>query len=306
MNDRLELWILAQEAVRALFPFYLRQMQAAVQDAGLDGSWYTLLVTRGVEPAPAAVESLHSMFPYGNSAPMAEMLERLARLEMLERVGVDAYRLTDLGRGVLEDILGAAHGALEALEPLPSEEMSQLGDLLWRIVQAAMEAPEPREKGCLVRSRRTDPGAPTGSIVSVDQYVTDLQGFRDDCHLASWKGHGVAGNAWEAFTLVWRGEASSLEELDEQLGSYRSYTAEDYREALQGLVARGWVNEQSGTYTLTEVGRQVREEAEGATDRVFFAPWTCLSEAETGRLQELLAQLKGSLERMSQDLPQDG
>jgi DNA-binding PadR family transcriptional regulator len=305
MNDRLELWTLAQEAVRALIPFYRGPMQAVIEDAGLDGAWYTLLVARGVEPAPAAVESLHSMFPYGYSAPMAEMLERLARLEMLERVGVDAYRLTDLGRGALEDILGAAHAALEALEPLPGEEMSQLGDMLWRIVQAAVEAPEPREKGCLVRSRRTDPGAPTGSTVSVDQYVTDLQGFRDDCHLASWKAHGVSGHAWEAFTVVWRGEASSLEQLVEQLGSYRSYTAEDYREALQGLAARGWVDEQAGTYTLTETGKQVREEAEEVTDRVFFAPWTCLSEAETGRLRELLTELKGNLEKMNQDSSQD-
>lgn len=304
MNDRLELWTLAQEAVRALIPFYREPMQAAVEDAGLDGAWYTLLVARGVEPAPATVESLHSMFPYGNSAPLAEMLERLTRLEMLERVGVDAYRLTDLGRGTLEDIIGAAHGALETVEPLPGEEMSQLGDLLWRIVEAAVEAPEPQEKGCLVRSRRTDPGAPMGSVVSADQYVTDLQGFRDDCHLASWKGHGVGGHAWEAFTLVWRGEASSLEELVEQLGSYRSYTAEDYQEAMQRLVARGWVAEEAGTYKLTDGGKQVREEAEEVTDRFFFAPWTCLSEAETGRLRELLARLKGNLERMSLALSQ--
>jgi hypothetical protein len=172
--------------------------------------------------------------------------------------------------------------------------MEELNRLLRRLVEATLEAPEPEEKWAIAYSRWTDPGEDAPASVLTDQYLTDLIRFRDDAHLAAWKPYAVSGHAWEALTFVWRGEAGTAEELVEKL-PYRFRAVEDYREALHDLVARGWVVEESGTYGLTEVGTQTREDAEEATNRLFFAPWACLDGSETARLRELLARMRDAL-----------
>ena len=111
--------------------------------------------------------------------------------------------------------------------------------------------------------------------------------------------YAASGHAWEALTFIWRDEASNAEELAEKLPR-RSHTVEDYQEALQDLTARGWVVEESGAYGLTKKGQQVREEAEEATDRYFFAPWACLSGAEKTQLHDLLTRLKNNLQEMAE------
>ena len=212
----------------------------------------------------------------------------------------EAYRLTDPGRRVVQTIFGSAHQALGAAEPLPAGEMGELNRLLRRLVDATLEASEPEDKWAIAYSRWTDPGEDASASVLTDQYLTDLIRFRDDVHLAAWKPYHVSGHVWEALTFVWRGEAGTAEELVEKL-PYRSHTVEDYQEALRDLVTRGWVIEESGTYSLTAVGTQVREDAEAATNRIFFAPWSCLNGSETARLRELLARMRDELHSAAGD-----
>ncbi|MBU0705220.1 MAG: hypothetical protein KKC18_15325, partial [Chloroflexi bacterium] len=51
-----------------------------------------------IRAQPFTTERYHAMFPYSAPERFVEALEELARLELLERVGEGAYRLTDLGR----------------------------------------------------------------------------------------------------------------------------------------------------------------------------------------------------------------
>ncbi|MBU0704897.1 MAG: hypothetical protein KKC18_13640, partial [Chloroflexi bacterium] len=95
------------------------------------------------------------MFPYSAPERFVEALEELARLELLERVGEGAYRLTDLGRGAVEAIFETAHQGLDTIEPLPAGEMDQLNSLLYHLVEATLAAPEPEEKWALTYSRWT-------------------------------------------------------------------------------------------------------------------------------------------------------
>jgi hypothetical protein len=300
MNDQQQLWSLAQEAMRAFEPFYRDVMRKAIDESGVPDDWFALSMARGSEPAPFTVERFHALSPYTARERQAGMLEKLVQLELLERVEEEAYRLTDPGRETVEAIFGAAHQALGAAEPLPAGEMGELNRLLRRLVDATLEAPEPQEKWAIVYSRWTDPGEGAPASVLADQYLTDLIRFRDDAHLAAWKPYGVSGHAWEALTFVWRGEAGTAEELVKKL-PYRSHTVEDYREALRDLVTRGWVVEESGTCSLTEEGTQVREDAEEATNRLFFAPWACLNGSETARLRELLTRMRDELHSAAGD-----
>jgi Mn-dependent DtxR family transcriptional regulator len=276
-------------------------MQAAIQDSGAPDIWFGLALARGSDPQPFTAERFQTMSPYNAPKRLVEMLEGLARLELLERVGEDAYRLTDLGRGAVEAIFEAAHQELDTIEPLPAGEMEQLNRLLHRIVEATLAAPEPEEKWAIAYSRWTDPGEGASGSVKADQYLTDLLRFRDDAHVAAWKPYDVSGHAWEALTFIWRGEASTAEELAEKL-TLRGYSAEAYAEALKGLANRGWVEETQDGYRVTEEGGDLRQHAEEATDRYFFTPWACLESAEIVRLDDLLTRLRSNLQEMAEDV----
>jgi DNA-binding MarR family transcriptional regulator len=293
--DKKELWSLAEETMRAFGPFYWGAMRKAIDDTGAPNDWFGLSLARGSAPAPFTVERSHAMTPYAARERLAGRLEGLVQLELLERAGDGVYRLTDLGWKGVESIFEAAHQGLEGCEPLPADEMDRLNGLLCRLVDAALELPEPEAKWGITYSRWTDPGEVDSGTAKADQYLTDLGRFRDDAHLAAWQPYDVSGHAWEALTFVWRGDAGTAEELAERLQPFRGYAAEEYAGALRDLAARGWVVEDAGVYQLTGEGRRVREAAEDETDRLFFAGWSALSEEELGQLQDLLARANENL-----------
>ena len=121
----------------------------------------------------------------------------------------------------------------------------------------------------------------------IDQYGTDLAAYRDDAHLAAWQPHNIEGHAWEAFTCLWRGEATTLDGLCQKL-ERRGYCRDEYGQALQDLMWRGWVTEEAGELSVTVLGREIRGAVEEATDQTFYAPWSCLSRGETEELRTLL------------------
>jgi hypothetical protein len=298
MLDKTEWRALVDDTMRAFVPFYQEAMQQAIQDSGVPDSWFGLHLARGSAPQPFTVGRYHAMFPYTSRERYVQSLEELAQLELLEKVGEDAYRLTDLGREKVKAIFKAAHRGLDTIQPLPAGEMDRLNGLLYRVVQATLEAPEPAEKWVLASSRCTDPGEGASGSVKMDQYLTDLIRYRDDAHLAAWKPYDVSGHLWEALTFVWRGDARTAEELTDKL-PFRSHTPEANAAALAHLADRAWVQETDEGYQVTERGRAVRQQAEEATDRYFFAPWACLSIVETAQLHDLMTRLRNSLQEMA-------
>jgi DNA-binding PadR family transcriptional regulator len=231
--------------------------------------------------------------PYTALALNESRLEANARLGLLRR-GEGEYYLTEAGRTAVKRIIAAAYAAMAGLQPLPEADLSRLADLLHRLVEASLAAPEPPDKWRLHLSRRTDPGESAPIVTRIDQYLTDLNAYRDASHLAAWQPYGVSGAAWEAFTYLWRGEADTLEDLCTALAR-RGHPPEVYAQALTDLVARGWLTEEDGRYRLTPAGAALRQEAEEATDRYFYAPWTCLDEGELAELSDLLTGLRDGL-----------
>jgi DNA-binding MarR family transcriptional regulator len=296
--DRKQLFSLVDEVMRAFAPFYQEAMQRAIQEWGAPDNWFVLSLARGSDPAPLSVERLQALSPYTARTRLIEGLEKLAQLELLERLGVEAYRLTDMGREAVKDIYEAAHQELGEIQPLPAEDMAGLNSLLQRLVAATLEAPEPEEKWAITYSRWTDPGEGAPGSIRTDQFLTDMLRYRDDAHTAAWKQYNISGTAWEALTFIWRGDANTAEELVEKL-PFRSHTVADYEKALHDLVARGWAVAKAGAYQLTPTGRQIREDAEEATDRFYFAPWAKLSDDEVSGLYELLTRLKDNLREMN-------
>jgi hypothetical protein len=162
------------------------------------------------------------------------------------------------------------------------------------LVDACLVAPEPPEKWHLQLSRRTDPGEAAPIVARIDQYLTDLNAYRNDASLSVWQPLGVSGATWEAFTCLWRGDARTLDELCDRL-SFRGHPRADYAGALADLVARGWVAATDDSYRLTDAGRVVREDAERAIDQCFLIPWACLETREAEELAVLLGGLRDGL-----------
>jgi DNA-binding MarR family transcriptional regulator len=287
----IDLFPLLGEAVQALSAPYADAMQRATEQAGIeDRDLWWLLAVQGDTQQPTTLSRLRRLRPYTAGTVVAAQLSGAVERGLLTTDAAGGYRLSETGQRGLKQTFAAVHAALAGYTPLPGDELQRIAELLHRIVDASVAAPEPLEKPHLISSRLTDPTANGSAAARIDQYATDLLHYRDDVHPAAWRPLGVSGPAWEIFTLIWRGEAITLEALQQQL-ERRGHAPEDYSQFLEELTERGWIAETAGTYTATTQGRRLREQAEETTNRLFYAPWVCLSESEIETLRELLIRL---------------
>jgi len=290
------LWPIALEALQALGRHYGPEMARAAAELNLP-EWYGwLLPALVLDPEPVSAARLRVRSPYTSARLYNERLANAASQGLLALVAgtENEYRLTEWGKRAAERVIGAAYMKMATLQPLPPTELERLADLLLRLVKSCLIAPEPPGKECINLSRRTDPGDHAAVVIRIDQYLSDLSAYRDDAHLAAWQPYQIDGHAWEAFTLLWRGEASTLDDLCQRLGR-RGYSRDEYRQALEDLIQRGWVAEEAGEYRVTPPGKEIRQTAEETTDRYFYTPWSCLNQEETEDLRTLLIRLRDAL-----------
>lgn len=289
------LWPTTWETLQALGTCYSPAMDQAATELKLP-EWYGwLLPALAFEPESISATRLRVRSPYTSARLHDERLAKAAKQGFLAQVVEEEYRLTELGRHAAQRVVEAAYAKMATLQPIASAELERLANLLHRLVRSSLTAPEPPGKWCIIHSRRTDPGDNASVVARIDQYLTDLGAYRDDAHLAAWQPYNVDGYAWEAFTYLWRGEATTLEDLHQKLGR-RGYSRDDYRRALEGLIKRGWVREESKGYRVIALGQEIRQAAENVTDQYFYAPWFCLDQGETEELRALLLRLRDGLQ----------
>jgi hypothetical protein len=293
--DTRNLWPTMNEALRALGAHYGPAMDKTAKQNGLEPTEHSvLLAALTFDPHPVAVWKLRVRGPYTAAGSYDQRLRTVARLGYLRVPHEGEYRLTDLGRRTVRQIVDSAYKALSKMKPMPAAELDRLAALLRRLVDASVSAPEPPDKWSLGLSRRLDPGDQAHVMVRIDQSLSDLEAYRDDSHLAAWRPNELSGAAWEALTYVWRDEARTLDELAQKLAR-RGHTREDYAQALADLSARGLVMENATRYQVTKRGQTLRQKAEDQTDRYFRAPWRVLAAAETDDLCTLLKRLDARL-----------
>lgn len=295
----LDLWPHVWQALDALTAHYGPAINNAAADLGIPlGQWYGwLMAARIFEPEPVSAARLHVRAAYTNPAKLEADLVNGVRLGLLEPAGAAGeYRLTAAGRAGVERLIQIAWDAMNPLTPLPHTDLARLDDLLRRVSDACLDAPEPPGKWCLRIERRYDPGPTAPVMPRLDQHLSDLVAYRDDARIAVRQAYGVSGPAWEASGLLWRGAAMTLDEISDRLAR-RGWSKSDYANAIQELLDRGWVAGNAAFYAVTAQGRKVREEAFATREAYFYAPWRVLSDAE-------LAELAGLLERLAAALAQ--
>ncbi len=285
------LWPVAVDAIQALGRQYDQALEQVAAALNLS-EWYGwLLAALTFEPEPISAFRLGVRNPYTSARLFNARLKKAAELGLLTPVEEeDTYCLTDLGRQAGGRIIAVAYAQMAALQPLPTAEVEHLASLLHRWVTACLVAPEPPGKWCILHSRHLDPGDSVPTIARIDQYLSDLAAYRDDAHLAAWQAHHIEGHTWEAFTCLWREGTKTLDGLYQKL-IWRGHSQEEYQQALDDLVRRGWILEQSGEYALTDLGQEIRRASEQATDQYFYVPLWCLSQGEVEELRTLLNHL---------------
>ncbi|MBU1879013.1 MAG: hypothetical protein KJ734_08680, partial [Chloroflexi bacterium] len=264
------------------------------------GFFFALMSALRFEPDPVSAARMAYQGPYGNPAQYDNVLTALADRGFLTARGRGEYVITDQGRTAWQTLNHAFYTRLGELAVLSEEDLARAEGFLNQIVEASLKAPEIVGNGGITRMHRIHPKHEYAPLARIDQHLDDLNAFRDDVHLAAWRPYNVGGHAWEAFTFVWRGDARTAEELAEKL-PFRGHSAAIYAGALANLATRGWVE---GTaeegYQVTEQGRTVRQQAEDATNRYYFAPWAGLSHAEQMQLHDLLTRLRNDLRRLAE------
>ena len=244
----------------------------------------------GFSPEPVTPETFIKRTPYANPDDVVSQLDGAVERGWLEALGEGRYTISARGTEVAAGLFELGDRIFGELEVLPDAEMERIIALLFTVAEIARQLPEPEEKWALSWGDLFDRGPDAPLMVRARRQMLNLFSYRDDAHIAAWQPYGVGGQEWEAFTIVWQGDATTAAELAEKL-PYRRYDKESYEQALGSLVARGWLAKENGAYAATEKGKTLRQEAEDATDRYFDAAWVSLSGAEMEEIKGLLTKL---------------
>ncbi len=290
-----QLWDVALEVQLALGAKYRSANESISQETEVEQLvWNQLLTALSYEPEAISTAQLRKRNPYSAPSLSDQRLEALRAQGWLEAQPSSEFRLTESGRAQALSILGALRAYHATIQPLPASEMSRIEELLGRMVSAADGAATPPGTWCLTRGRRLLPPDAAAPTTKVDYYLSCLNAFRDDSHLAAWQAYEVSGEAWELFSSIWRGGQKTLDELSAEL-AFRGQAREAYEAALKDLVAKGWVAETNNGYSPTAAGKALREQVESTTDQFFLEAESALTKSQTEELGASMAKLLAAL-----------
>ncbi len=291
------IWSTLEESSEILFDNYgYPAADKAAEELSLPPgyyAWVTPLWLFDAEPFTIAEFMRH--FPYGLAQVNEERLASAVQQGYLASDGQGMYRATESGRAAAVRLMQAGDKTMSTLTPMPKESLRTIGNLLARISDAASSTPEPPAH-VLIKAKR-DLYQRTNTFALLEGFVAHcllLEGHRDDCYFATWRAHKIEGHTWEVLDRLSQSDALTFDELHEKT-SGRGVTREVHAADVQELARRGWVEESLGVVKATEAGKQVRAEVEAETERLFFAPWSCLNESEVEELSNLASQLRDKL-----------
>ncbi|MFN2115084.1 MAG: helix-turn-helix domain-containing protein [Anaerolineae bacterium] len=294
---------LGWEALQAYSEHYRREIEGLLDERGLEGTdlWLSQ-VAWARRPDPVTIDDVRSRVPYMAVREAERRLKCAVHHDLLEPAG-RAFKLTPEGREVVDEIARLLLTAATRTGPPGSAAntaataaIAPLRDVVGAAATAAA-IPTPN----LDASRKFDPGTDGPALEQWRRLMADLFAFRDDAHIAAWTVYGVTGYVWEAFSHIWGGNVwgdpvCTASELAAKL-SHRGYHEDEYEQALDRLVARGWLSAEDDVYAPSVAGAKLRAAAEEATDELFFAPWALTDDEQADlrlRLEALLRILEES------------
>jgi hypothetical protein len=292
--DDLTIWELLKEAWEALARHFEPVMEKTGREMKLDPRmWGLLMAVKSLEPEDSTPALLIVRSPYTAPDYYQQGLESLAREGFLEESGEGRFRLSDIGRKTLDDMIVQARTVMVEIDPLPQPNSILLAELLDRIIQASLTVPPPPEKWSIKLSCKLMP-SPQPAMPYIEQEFTALDAYREDAHLAAWLVSGLSATALEILTLFWSGEVDSLDSVCKRL-ERRGHSCHVYQDSLEELRRLGYLQGPDQAPWITAAGRVFRNQIEDDTNRFFFTPWSCLEKKDRKTLIDLLTDLKNGL-----------
>jgi hypothetical protein len=296
--DDLTIWELMDETREALGEHFEPAVEKAGRDLKLDRRmWGLLMAVKSFEPEDTTPAHLIVRSPYTAVQYYQDRLAFAAREGFLVESDKAAYRLTEIGRNILDQMICLARTEMAEADPLAQPDSLLLAALLDRIIQSSLTYPSPPDKWSINLSCKLMP-SPQPPLPYIEQEFTALAGYRDDAHLAAWQESGLSATALETLTLFWMGEVDSLDVLCKHL-ERRGHSCHVYKDSLDELHRHGYLQGPEQAPWLTGAGRVFRNHVEDDTNRYFFAPWACLNEQDRKTLFDLLTNLKQGLSPVS-------
>jgi hypothetical protein len=293
MDDR-SLWELVLDSWSALSERFEPEIERMSRQHGVDmNTWGLLIAVLKFEPDPTTPADLLVRSPYTAAEEYMDGLNKASSQNLLAESDPGKYCLTDQGKDIIEHLIAAARKVMVSADPLPPLDSDKLAGYLDRLVEASLKNPPPPNPWAIALSYRLMPKMKP-PLPYIEQAITCLAAYRDDAHLSAWRRSGLSATALETLTYLWRGEARSLNKLCSEL-EYRGHPCSVYENAFDELRGLGYVDGPDNSIRVSGAGRVFRNQVEGDTDKYFFAPWSCLTEAEKAEMSGLLTRLKDGL-----------
>jgi hypothetical protein len=179
---------------------------------------------------------------------------------------------------ILEARLAGADSALRRVlgDATRSSEMARAAELARIAAEAACERPEGRP----LFAGHSELPWPSEPHLVLWQAQALLREYRGDGHVAILTGAGLTGI--EALVL----HAATGEVPADALRSTRSWSRQQWNEAVETLRSRGWLA-LGDELSLSEAGRTHRQQVEDATDQLALHPYETLGEECCAELRAL-------------------
>ena len=239
-------------------------------------------------PGSATPNDFSTFGPYTSVSKYQGALGGLAEKKLVERSGEGRYRLTDAARKGLADTYAEYFARVARLNLLPEADAQSLYQL---VDQAYISALRQADVPVPILNAAHSVLPEIDSVwVQLERRMVGLMIFRDESHIAAWRGAGYTGPRIELSSLLF-GAADGLSH-DELRAAASRLDDKDFVSALSALHSGGEVTQRAERYKLSKAGRATRQEIEEATDRNYARPFAALEDDRFDALIELLDKLE--------------
>jgi len=284
-----------EAASRATAAFYDPVFIRYGQQYGISlPSLYLLVAIPAFAPKAVSVETLNIRSPYTAAEHYQALLQELTLADMLSEEPQGQYRINPQGLTALKETLAGVYQVLGDIRSFPLIKQMDLASRLKVLSDTCLTAPDPPGTWCIRHARRLDPGSRVPMMARIDQFLSELQAFRNDAHLASWRGIESNGHAWDILSYLWVRREAASEAIFEGLKK-RGHSREKSEHAVELLLRRGWITREEDLLRITTFGTEIRQTAENTTERYFLAPFSKISAVEMEQTIALIESFHSEL-----------
>jgi hypothetical protein len=215
-------------------------------------------------------------------------------LGWLNRVKNDVYQASPKSREAFRHLCQRISEVYGSLHPLPKSLLEELDGLLTQVIENIQRKSQLNYKPSFDLDLRL--GIANGPILQrICCKLSQVLAYRDDAYVNAWMAQDVNSYIWEAFSVVFKGQAQTAEDIAHKLGETRHYDLQAYKGALAELGERGWITQVYGQYEPTQKGMKVIAQVARSLNQTFYLPWAVMMEGDLNRMKTLMESLAGAL-----------